>query len=86
MWVVRFVPFTGLVHETFAEIRDRFVDETLLCLKRRSRGTFVNTRVLKRHHSSLEWRALRLVYGVWCMVDGAWCMVHGVWCMVYGVW
>jgi len=33
MWVVRFVPFTGLVHETLAEIRERFVDETIFKLE-----------------------------------------------------
>ena len=30
MWVVRFLPFTGLVHETLAEIRERFVDLFML--------------------------------------------------------
>ena len=55
-WVVRFVPFTGLINKTLAEIRERFVDEPISCLKRRSRRTFMNTRVLKiRHHFSLEW-------------------------------
>ena len=56
MWVVRFVPATDPVHETLEEILERFVDEAFLCLNRRSRGTFMNTRIVKiRHHSSLEW-------------------------------
>ena len=46
------------VYETLAEICERFVDETFLCLERRSRGTFMNKRVLRiRPHSSLEWHA-----------------------------
>jgi len=47
MWVVRVVPVTGLVHETLEDILERFVDGNLLWLKRKSRGTFMNTRVSK---------------------------------------
>ena len=56
MWVARIVTVTGLVHETLEVILERFADETFLCLKRRSRGTCMNTWGFKiRHHSSLEW-------------------------------